>query len=109
MAISRRVVILLFAMIVASCRKPYTPPAIASPNSYLVVEGIINTGGDSTIIKLSKTVNISAPTTSNPVLGATVVIENNQNATTWPLTSDNHGNYIAVGLSFRCRRNIAWP
>ena len=33
------------------------------------------------------------------MLGATVVIENNQNATTWPLTSDNHGNYIAVGLS----------
>ena len=65
----------------------------------MVVEGIINTGGDSTIIKLSKTVNLSAQTTSNPVLGATVVIENNQNATTWPLTSDNHGNYIAVGLS----------
>jgi len=89
----------LLILLLWCCRKPYNPAVVASPASYLVVEGTINTGGDSTIIKLSKTVNLSAKTTSNPVLGATVFIENNQSATTWPLTSDNRGNYVAVGLS----------
>ena len=33
--------LLMATVIVYSCRKPYNPPAIASPPSILVVEGVI--------------------------------------------------------------------
>jgi hypothetical protein len=86
------------------CRKPYNPPAIAAPNNYLVVEGVINQGNDSTIIKLSKTVNLNAQTTVNPVLGATVTVENEQN-NTWRLVSDGTGNYVSAGLNLPSQAN----
>ncbi len=57
------------------CKKPYTPQAIANPPSYLVVEGTILSGGDSTIFKLSRTVSLSSGTTTNPVTGANIDIE----------------------------------
>lgn len=82
-----------------ACREPYVPPASSTTASYLVVEGVINPGSDSTIIKLSNTVSLTAGTTAKPVVGATVVIQNNQNSTVWPLVGDGHGNYVAVGLN----------
>jgi hypothetical protein len=81
-----------------SCRKPYNPPAIASPNSYLVVEGIINIGTDSTIIKLSKTLKLSSGTTTNPVLQAMVYVQSDQNVI-FPLTETTNGNYVSAGLN----------
>jgi hypothetical protein len=41
------------------CKRVYLPPVIASPNSYLVVDGFINGGSDSTIIKLTRTRNLA--------------------------------------------------
>ena len=87
------------ALFLMSCRTPFIQPNIAAPSSYLVVEGVINCGGDSTTIKLSKTVGISSKTTVNPVVGATVMVENNQNSTTWPLVGDGRGNYVTAGLN----------
>jgi len=81
-----------------SCRKPYSPPAISAPNSYLVVEGVINSGSDSTIIKLSKTVNLNSKVTLNPLSGATVTVEGSQ-SNTWTLVGDGSGNYTSAGLS----------
>jgi hypothetical protein len=89
---------LAFAIIVLGCRKPYNPPAINAPNGYLVVEGVINPGSDSTIIKLSRTVNISGNVTVNPVTGAVVNVVSDQNAS-FPLTESGSGNYISPGLS----------
>jgi len=90
---------LLFLIIaVAGCRKPYDPPAIAHNGSYLVVEGVINTGSDSTIITLSKTVNVSSVITVNPVLQAIVTVENDQNAV-FPLTETVNGKYVSAGLN----------
>jgi hypothetical protein len=80
------------------CKKPYNPPAIAAPNSYLVVEGVINSGSDSTTIKLSKTVNLSGDTTSNAVTGATVTVEGDQNAI-YVLQEASPGNYVSAGLN----------
>jgi len=88
----------------ASCRKPYNPPVIASASSYLVVEGAINSGSDSTTIKLSKTVNLNAQTTVNPLPGATVVVESDQNGA-WPLAGDNRGNYTSPGLNLPAGAN----
>ncbi|MDB5124163.1 MAG: hypothetical protein JWP94_2292 [Mucilaginibacter sp.] len=85
-------------VVLAACRKPYLIPAITAPASYLVVEGIINSGSDSTIIKLSKTVNISNKTTVNPVLNALLTVESNKGGN-YPLAAIGQGKYGSPGLN----------
>jgi len=58
-----------------ACKKPYSPKLVGNNTHYMVVEGIINTGNDSTIFKLTKTVAVSARLDSTAVLGAGVIIE----------------------------------
>ena len=88
----------LAALFIMSCTKPYNPKVIASANNYLVVEGTINTGGDSTMIKLSRTVNINSGTTTNPVADATVAIQDDQNES-YSLQSLNNGYYTSPILN----------
>jgi hypothetical protein len=77
---SRRIILsVLLVLLAVSCKKPYTPPQITTVTNYLVVEGQINTGGDSTVIKLSRTVNISSAVASSPELNAQVAIQDDQN------------------------------
>jgi hypothetical protein len=83
---------------ITSCKKAYNPPAIASSGSYLVVEGVINSGSDSTIIKLSNTVNLAIAGTQNPMLHASVAVESDQ-GTILPLTETTNGNYVSAGLN----------
>ena len=90
--------LLLFVFAVAGCKKLYSPPATSSPNSYLVVEGVINSGSDSTIIKLSRTVNISSKVTVNALTGATVTVESDQSGT-YPLAGKPNGTYVSAGLN----------
>ena len=80
-------VYLLMLLIVATagCRKPYiTPPIVGAPNGYLVVEGVINSGADSTFIKLSHTVNLTSKVTVKSEPNATVIVQGDQN-TSYPL------------------------
>ncbi len=90
--------LVLLAVMAFGCKKPYTPPAITSPGSYLVVEGVINSGTDSTFIKLSKSVNISGKSVNNPVLGATVSVQGDQSVT-YPLSETGNGYYACAGLN----------
>jgi hypothetical protein len=90
--------LLVLLIVMAGCRKPYTAPAINASNSYLVVEGVIDSGGDSTIIKLSRTVNLSSKTSINPQKGATVTVENDQNAVL-TLKDNGDGTYVSAGLN----------
>jgi hypothetical protein len=87
----------LLLLTAASCRKPYNPPAINPPTSYLVVEGVINTAG-STIIKLSRTVNLASANTTNPVDGATLTIVSSQNVP-YSLNEIAPGIYQTAALS----------
>jgi hypothetical protein len=86
----------IIACLGLECTKPYNPAIVAGNNNYLVVEGNINTGTDSTTIQLSHTTNLSSGTTSAPVLNATVAIQDNQNGT-YSLTSEGNGAY-STGL-----------
>jgi len=81
-----------------SCVKPYNPPAITAPGTYLVVEGVINSGSDSTFITLSHTVSLSSGTAVNPVLNAVVSVQNDQNVV-FPLTPAANGRYVSAGLN----------
>jgi hypothetical protein len=110
--LKQRLFYFILVLSLTCCKKPYNPPVVASANSYLVVEGVINSGSDSTIIKLSKTVNINAKTTVNALGDAAVVVENDQNGA-WPLLSDGAGNYTSPGLNLppgpRYRIHITTP
>jgi hypothetical protein len=77
------------------CTKLYNPPAKAAHNSFLVVEGVINSGSDSTIVRLSGTVNTNAGSILNPVLGASVTVEAERGGV-WPLNGDGTGRYVSV-------------
>lgn len=89
---------LFLAIASQGCKVPYNPPPIASPGNFLVVEGMINTGPDSTIIKLSRMVNLSSTKTTKPELGSQVVVESDNNAT-YALIDMGNGNYAAPSLS----------
>jgi hypothetical protein len=86
------------AIIMTGCKKLYTPNITTSNVSYLVVEGVINTGQDSTIIKLSRTVNISGTIRTVPEFGAQVAVESDQNAS-YPLAEMGGGKYFSLALS----------
>lgn len=84
--------------IVYSCKRVYSPPAINTNSNYLVVEGVINSGADSTFIKLSQTVKLSSKSVNAPVSGAVVTVESDQN-TTYPLIESAKGTYVSSGLN----------
>ena len=90
-------IIIIIAMIAvaAGCKKPYNPPAIAAPASYLVVEGVINNGTDATVIKLSRTIPLSSKTKPQPELGAEVSVENERNESIILSDNLNNGQYSA--------------
>ena len=96
--IKLRNLVFLFILTLACCKKPYNPPAIAASGQYLVVEGTINSGSDSSFIKLSRTVNISSKVTINPELNARLTLEGDQNIS-YPFTEIGNGNYACAGLN----------
>lgn len=85
-------------MIEAGCKKPYMPPAITATSNYLVVEGVINTGQDSTIVRLSHTVTLSSTVGTTPEVRASVVVESDAH-TSYPLTETGNGYYSSPGLN----------
>ncbi|RZK76988.1 MAG: DUF4249 domain-containing protein [Pedobacter sp.] len=80
-----------------SCKKPYTPEVTSVNSNLLVVEGTINTGADSTIFKLSRTVLVSTKVATKPELAAVVTVESDANES-YPLTEKGAGIYIHTGL-----------
>lgn len=87
-------------LIFGSCKKLYSPPAVNSGPSELVVEGSINTGADSTIIRLTHTIPLYSPAGTIPPaeLNATLTVESDANAT-YPLTDAGNGYYTSAGLN----------
>ena len=85
--------VVLFVLVFAGCKIPYTPPVKSSQNSYLVVEGFIN-GNGSTTIQLSRTRNLSWGDTAAHIneTGAMVTIKDQDN-NEFPLVENGGGIY----------------
>jgi hypothetical protein len=81
-------------LIAFGCRKAFNPVVDQTDLNILVVEGMINTGTDSTIIKLSRTVPVGNKTTSSPETKAVITVENAQ-TTILTLTENGKGIYGA--------------
>ena len=95
----KRICLLIWlVVIVAGCKKPYNPVILSTSASYLVVEGVVNSGSDSTFIKLSRTVKLSGKTSASPELNAIVIVEGDQK-TSYPLQETGRGNYSCAGLN----------
>jgi hypothetical protein len=89
---------LLLITTMLSCKKPYNPTAITAPNTYLVVEGVINSAQDSTIFKISHTVNLSGQTNSKPELNAVVTVESDR-AAIYQIAETGNGKYASPALN----------
>ncbi len=92
--------LLVFAILCAyqGCKKPFQPTIAGGPTNYLVVEGEINSGSDSTLIRLTRTVRLSAKAQTNVEQNAIVSIESAQH-TLYPLTEIKPGTYAVAGLN----------
>lgn len=91
------VYILFILTTLYNCKKPYLPAIVATNNNYLVVEGVINSGTDSTFIKVTRTVKLADTASYTPELNATVTVQGNDN-TNYLLQSLGNGLYAAPDL-----------
>ncbi|RYG30381.1 MAG: DUF4249 domain-containing protein [Chitinophagaceae bacterium] len=89
---------LLALFLVISCEKPFVPELPFGNKNFLVVDGFINTGADSTIIKISRTVEIGDTLGGKTVTGATVKVESDANEV-YTLTEMAGGIYYSPNLN----------
>jgi hypothetical protein len=68
----------LIILLSYSCREVYEPPAVKSENNFLVVDGTIVNGDDSTVIKLSRSRNLADSGPSKPELGQVAIVGGHQ-------------------------------
>jgi hypothetical protein len=96
----KKYVIALFIVLIAvGCKKPFIPQEIKSgANRYLVIEGVINSGSDSTFIKITRTQKVDTIHTVNPETNATVSVESDANSN-FKLTEITAGTYAAPPIN----------
>lgn len=100
--------IVSFALML-SCKDRYEPLVIVKAPHYLVVEGFINTVGDTTTVSLSRTVQISDTARAIPETNASVLIET-ENNDLYYLTEQTPGIYEGSNVYLpplkKCRLRI---
>lgn len=91
--------LLLIVLIFINCKKAFTPPgALTDINKYLVIDGIVNSGSDSTFIKLSRTKKFDKVIVIDPEGNAQVSVESDAN-NSYPLSEIKPGTYSAAPLN----------
>lgn len=93
-------------LFIGACKEPYFPSIIEAPNSYLVVDGMIKVGGDSTIIRLTRTRNLSDSIGVITEEGAFVVLEGNQGGY-FPFTRLGNGYYGTAPLNLNVNEKFS--
>jgi hypothetical protein len=91
-------VFLIFIMLLAACKESYVPPVVSINDPYLVVEGFINNGPDTTRINLTHTFKLDDTANVTPEANAVVMVEG-KGGDSHQLTESGNGLYIAPGLS----------
>ena len=98
-------IIILLIGLTNSCKQAYEPPAIQVKTNYLVVDGIINSGQDSTIITLSRTKSLTdTGFTIIPELNASVFIEE-EGGSSYLLSALGNGQYGTGPLILNNNKN----
>jgi len=87
-------------VLVYACKEKYLPQIKDINPNYLVVDGFINTGADSTIFSLSRTFKLESKAVVAPERAAIVAIENNAGASyVLPELSSKRGVYGVPALN----------
>jgi hypothetical protein len=94
----RTVLLWCLAVALPGCIDPYMPDVIDSTKSYLVVDGIINSQGVTTIV-LSRTYDIAAKTAPPVETGATLYVEDEAAARYTLRESTTKGTYTSASLT----------
>src|ERR1700743_110829 len=91
--------VLLIVLLFIGCKKAFNPPgALADTNKYLVIDGIINSGSDSTFIRLSRTKKFDTVIVIDHETGAHGSVESEVNPS-YPLSEVSPGTYSAAPLN----------
>lgn len=91
--------VLTLLFVIYSCVEPFSPPEVNSDQGYLVIDGFLNVGSDTSWIELSHTQNTNAtqPIAKEPK--AKVVVEQ-ENGLTYPFTEKGNGSYFLLPQTF---------
>src|SRR4051812_24289535 len=81
-----------------SCKQAFEPNLNSKTTNYLVVEGIINCGNDSTTINLSRTVLLSQKQAVKIEAGATLSVESDKGLF-YKLVETSKGKYQCAPLN----------
>lgn len=91
--------LLLIAVLFSACKKPFVPPeTLNNTSKYLVIDGVINAGSDSTFIKLSRTKKFENGIVIDHETGAQLTVEGDDNSS-YPLVETVTGTYATAGLN----------
>jgi hypothetical protein len=86
-------------LLLDSCVEPFSPPEINSDAQYLVVDGFLNIGSDSSRVNLSHTQNATATEAVLNETGAVITAEEETGAI-FTFTEQGNGSYILPPQSF---------
>jgi hypothetical protein len=90
--------IVAIALVYVRCKQSYVPPNSSTNTKTLVIEGFINTGGDSTIFRLTRSIKLTDVGKAPGELNAKVAVETDNN-TVYPLQEKGNGYYAAPALN----------
>lgn len=90
--------LLFLAGFFGGCRQRYDPPLKSLSNTFLVVEGVLNTGHDSTTIRLTRTFNLNQQATVQTEDNAQLRVEGKDN-TVSVLSGTGNGKYVSANLN----------
>ena len=79
------------------CRENYYPPVNSLPDSFLVVEGVLNAGQSPTLIHLTRTFKLDQRATVTTENNAQLKVEGKDNTTSFLFDTGN-GNYVSANL-----------
>jgi hypothetical protein len=84
---------ILLCLFLAGCKEEYDPKVKSSEQSVLVVEGVLNSGGGATNIRLTRTYKLDDSAMLRPEIGAQLTVES-KNGMQFPLYDiAGNGNY----------------
>lgn len=98
--------ILLTGVLIGSCREAYLPPVVSDYSNFLVIEGIVKAGGDTSYIKLTRTRSLDDTTTEIAEANATITLQSKSGAN-YVFQNKGNGNYqlppttLSTGESYR--------
>jgi hypothetical protein len=90
---------LFTSLIVYSCIEPFSPPEVNNPESFLVVDGFLNVGGDTSKISLRNTQNTNDESNPLPESGAKIAVES-ENGESYNFEQTAAGLYVLPPVNF---------